>query len=424
MLNKPDYRNWQGPAGTSRAATGAVMIVLLLAFPALGLAQQQDDLGETDLKTELLTAIDNLLDNGFLLGSGEAVPEALEEARYHLLSMKKSELQAEAGLAPQIARMNKAFEDMLAVAKSRALNNALANPGFADLVMLKDGGFPSAAYPSLVQDISGSGDSGVDAIEEEDDPPDSSGGTNELVVDGGNCDSRNRSSTLEAYSARLAFIVIEAVRDVANVLCGQSIGLLVVGGNASLLCIVTDLVYIGGKTLHDLFFLCDDFIDAAEIEGSYERAGHLHDDLELHEAALADHHTAVSTKIEENKDTVVTAIGDAGDAILMAIASSRELFTRLEIEEALVGQDRQALHHLPVAQGGNLELAQMIVADAIANVSASGESVHDAQALADEAQALRLAGQYKRAFDTLSLAYFDAVKNGQNENPGPSNSLP
>lgn len=424
MLKKPDDRNWQGLAGTSRATTVAVMIVLLLALPALGGAQQQDDLGEPDLRTELLTAVDNLLSNKYLLGSGDAVPEALEDARRHLLSIQKSELQDAAGLAPQIARMNRAFEDMLAVAGSRALANAQANPGFADLVLIKDGGFPSAAYPNLVQDISGSGDSGVDAIEEEEDPPGSSGGTNELAVDGGNCDSRNRSSTLEAYSARLAFIVIEAVRDIANILCGQSISLLVVGGNASLLCIVTDIVYIGGKTLHDLFFMCDDFIDAAEIEGSYERAGHLHDDLELHEVALADHDTAVSTKIDENKDTVVTAIGDAGDAILTSIAESRELFTRLEIEEALVGQDRQAIHHLPVARGGNLELAQVIVADAIANVIASGESVHDAQALADEAEALRLQGRYKKAFDTLSLAYFDAVKNGQNENPHPSSSLP
>lgn len=69
--------------------------------------------------------------------------------------------------------------------------------------------------------------------------------------------------------------------------CDQTVA----GFNGSTVCIPADIVLFAaelvvgvGETVVEHIDFCDAAVDAAEIEGSYERIGHLHGDLETHES--------------------------------------------------------------------------------------------------------------------------------------------
>lgn len=77
------------------------------------------------------------------------------------------------------------------------------------------------------------------------------------------------------------------MRDIASRVCAQEFGILVAGGNVSVLCIPADIIYIGAKAIYENIALCDGIIDSAEIEGSYDRIGYIHDRFAGHDLALA-----------------------------------------------------------------------------------------------------------------------------------------
>jgi hypothetical protein len=73
--------------------------------------------------------------------------------------------------------------------------------------------------------------------------------------------------------------------------CDETIVVLGEGGNTSIACIPADVVLFAaelavgvGETVVEHIDFCDAAVDAAEIEGSYERLGHLHGDIETHES--------------------------------------------------------------------------------------------------------------------------------------------
>ncbi len=442
-----------------RKTAASRLLVLALVFGVLvapwtastGSTEDRGDFQQPDLRVELSAMVDRLLELDHPMIDAAAA-EALEEVRLRLDTMSDAELFELEAVAPQMHQMNIAFRKMSAVAQRRVQRVRSRNSGFegeewdpSTRVPEKSAGLPTAAYPNLADDVGAAvdADGGTSDDGEVDAPSQNS------VTEGGNCDAVNRSTTLEAYALRTAFIVIEAARDVADRLCAQSIGGLLVGGNASVLCIPMDFVYIVGKSLHDNLAMCDDFIDAAEIEGSYERIGHLHADLETgqasltnldgdlvaHGAALASHHTNITDKIILNRNTITTAIGASGTTIVTAIgthdssikallAANQAFFTRLEIEEALLNQEREAVFYLPAAEGGNLELSRDIVDETIMNVASSGESVHDATDELADADALIGSGRYKKAFNALGAAYFEAIKKDRKENQPSTNSIP
>ena len=86
--------------------------------------------------------------------------------------------------------------------------------------------------------------------------------------------------------------------------CDETIVILGEGGNVSLACIPADIVLAAAElavgaaeTVVEHIDFCDAAVDAAEIEGSYERLGHLHTDLDDHVTALATHDTAISNQV-------------------------------------------------------------------------------------------------------------------------------
>jgi hypothetical protein len=78
----------------------------------------------------------------------------------------------------------------------------------------------------------------------------------------------------------------------------------IAGFNGSLACIPADIVLAAAElavgaaeTVVEHIDFCDAAVDAAEIEASFERLGHLHTDLDTHVAALAAHDTAISNQV-------------------------------------------------------------------------------------------------------------------------------
>lgn len=79
------------------------------------------------------------------------------------------------------------------------------------------------------------------------------------------------------------FVARLVVKTAQGVWSGLSRGCeeVVFGFNLSLACIPVDWVLYGAEEVYDQFGEKDNDIDSAEIEGTYERVGHIHGDIEL-----------------------------------------------------------------------------------------------------------------------------------------------
>ncbi|HEY0590242.1 MAG TPA: hypothetical protein VGF40_00630, partial [Thermoanaerobaculia bacterium] len=94
------------------------------------------------------------------------------------------------------------------------------------------------------------------------------------------------------------------------------------------------------------------------------------------------------------------------------LSGFRDLMTRLEIEQNLLGNapDAIALFQLPSAFGGLLETVSLVVADTIQmNVNAN-QTIFGALRELQRADALRSAGDFVKAFEAYRSAYTEAVK--------------
>ena len=78
--------------------------------------------------------------------------------------------------------------------------------------------------------------------------------------------------------------IAEAIADGLRRACDQ----LVCGFNGAAACIISDGIWLGVKFVFEQRVFCIADIDSAEIEGSYERTEHIHADLALARAEIAD----------------------------------------------------------------------------------------------------------------------------------------
>ena len=106
-----------------------------------------------------------------------------------------------------------------------------------------------------------------------------------------------RTNTEIFFAARVVFQVAQGVWSVASRGCEQVAVVCPApgGGNTSTLCIPVDVVFFLAQIVFDEIANCDEDIDSAEIEGSYERLGHIHGDIELVDAKIE----ALISAIEE-----------------------------------------------------------------------------------------------------------------------------
>lgn len=429
----------------------------LLAGPGTGttaVAQAADNRHEIGaVGRKKLTQIYDRLGRIDAPGVKDYASEAIADARQQLDGMTDAEVaEVMVDLEPQLDRMLEVLADLQAIVdgSGRAgLPSTLAAPDF-----------PNAAYPvhtTTTTETAMTDAPGADCEPDPDaDPP------------GGNCNTPQQSSTSsvalamswqcrmpdgspkvdrstvdEAYRSLIAVITAEAIRDIARRICSQEISFFFAGGNVSVLCIPTDLIYLFAKSIYSSLSLCDFFIDEAEIFGSYSRLEHVHDDLTTHQTALTTHDNTVFNALGATETALTTRVGTAEtaltneidlhdtevkaalgthdtevktalgthDADIKALLAARRAFTlRLEIEEALISRERDAVYYLPEAQGGNLNTVRGIVVQAIGNVVASGETTNAANNYLAQADAHIAAGRFKQAFSLLSSAYFETVK--------------
>jgi hypothetical protein len=268
------------------------------------------------------------------------------------------------------------------------------------------------------------------------------------------CGSSRNDSVVMAASAAALFTA-ETVREEASRACDETIVILGEGGNGSLVCLITDAIYIVAKATNEALSFCDGDIDSAEIEGSYDRLGHIHDNLET---SIANDNTNTST-INGNVDSKAAAViandnanrnlintntntraaeiianDNANRAAIIANDNAnrdaiivnananknelRDLILRTQIEADLATADNAtplALYLTPGTicsggQCGRLDLLRDVVAGTLANIQAAGESIGGAQKLLDQGDGQRASGQFKAAYQSYRKAYKTAAK--------------
>jgi hypothetical protein len=246
------------------------------------------------------------------------------------------------------------------------------------------------------------------------------------------CGSDRQDSAVMAAS-EAALFVAETVREEASRACDETVVVLGEGGNTSLICLITDAIYIAAKATNQTLAFCDGDIDSAEIEGSYDRLAHIHANLETSIANDNANTTAINSNVDAaeaaiiaNDNTnrnLINANTNARSAEIIANATAnknelKDLILRTQIEADLATPDNSvplALYLTPSSvcsggQCGRLDLVREIVARTLANIQAAGESIGGAQKLLDQGDALMASGQFKAAYQAFRKAYKAAVK--------------
>lgn len=75
-------------------------------------------------------------------------------------------------------------------------------------------------------------------------------------------------------------IVAEAIKDIAEQICGQNVTV-VIGGNISLACIVTDVAAYIAIGINEHQELCNDFMTAAEVTATWEGVNAVHGNVQM-----------------------------------------------------------------------------------------------------------------------------------------------
>lgn len=296
--------------------------------------------------------------------------------------------------------------------------------------------FPLAPYPQVAA---------FQTAANEDAAIDQGAGTNRefsgtYAVD---CNRSERLSYQTRFNLKAGLLIAEAIRDVATRLCEQLFLVVGVGTNFSLACIITDTLYHVTRVFEEFPALCDAIINSAEIEGSYDRLGYIHEQFMAHDAALTAHGTRIANKLQLTQTNVLDRIGVAqtnlsdelgdhdtdvkaalglhdteikanlaahdGD-IKALLAADGEFFLRTAIERLLHRERRLAVVYLPEAFGGQLGKVATIVTQVVQDVQASGESTNFAQQRLTQANEAAALGQFKRAWSLYNAAYFEAIK--------------
>jgi len=94
-------------------------------------------------------------------------------------------------------------------------------------------------------------------------------------------------------AARVALDSAKTIWSGLSRACSETIVILGEGGNSELACIPVDIALFvaeaivgSAESVVENLIFCDNAVDSAEIEGSYERAGHIHSDLTDHDADI------------------------------------------------------------------------------------------------------------------------------------------
>lgn len=244
-----------------------------------------------ELKARLLVSLDNLEAVALDAGLSEQLLNSIEENRALVLQTPARDY---AGL-PQAFTMQ--FADLQY--STLQLKQAFRQPRPPEL-FAKSSGFPSAPYPNVGWSFA------IDAVTDVPDGEDDGGS------DGALCSNPGFSPNAQFLTLNAALLA-EGVKDMAEQFCSQS-GL---GFNAAVACVVTDLAYIITKAVHENRELCNSFVTAAEVNGSYNRVGHLHDDIEEIDSDIAN----VDADLASARSAILAAIAQHDSDLKSALST-------------------------------------------------------------------------------------------------------
>ncbi len=109
-------------------------------------------------------------------------------------------------------------------------------------------------------------------------------------------------------AADAIFFTAEGVRDAAQDGCNEVIVALGEGGNARALCLITDATYLIAKAANQAIHFCDDDYAQSVGQASFDRLGHIHDDLEADVTDIKANDNTNTTNIINNDNTNKTTI--------------------------------------------------------------------------------------------------------------------
>lgn len=262
-------------------------------------------------------------------------------------------------------------------------------------------------------------------------------------------------------AADAVLFAAELVRDLAQDACNEVIVIVGEGGNGRLACIITDGIYNAAKIANVAIHFCDDDYSSSVGQASFDRLGHIHNDLADVKANdntnynniignAAANTTTITTDVtnakntivnndNSNKDTIVnndnfnrtaiinndnsnktaiinndnantvtitTAVENAKTTIVVNANANRDELIRLHIAADLASVDNAtsvAVFMLPAVKGGYLELVRTIVVQAITQLA--GSSASQANSFLAQGDAAKTAGDYKKAYFWYRKAY-------------------
>jgi hypothetical protein len=214
-----------------------------------------------------------------------------------------------------------------------------------------------------------------------------------------------------AFANIIAETVCEALPELADIPCWVAQGVLQVAAEAN-------------NTVGSQCAIVDGAVDAAEIEAGYENTRAIFLNLDAHHLALKAHDADIKAGILNvitNDNANRTAIINNDNANTTTIINNdnanknelRDLMLRTLIEADLAAADAAtpvALYLTPNANGGHLDLVQIIVTETLANIQAAGGNISSAQRFLTQANAFKASGQFKAAYDQYRRAYKLASK--------------
>lgn len=251
--------------------------------------------------------------------------------------------------------------------------------------------------------------------------------------------------------------------------CDQVVVVVGEGGNTSLVCIVVDTALTIAETTFNAVAFCENDIDSAEINGSYRRLAHIHEDIaglqssgDSSRTDILNNDNSNKTEIEgndnSNRDAVIAnannnraiIVGNDNtnrdfivnndnnnrnqiisndntnrDAIISNDNANRNqiiandnanrdmiisMSLRLAIEHALTGSNGSPIALFQLPAPGYLDLVRSIVRQTIDNMKANGQSVGTAETFYQQGVSSTAAGAYKDAFRRYQQAYQQATQ--------------
>ncbi len=208
----------------------------------------------------------------------------------------------------------------------------------------------------------------------------------------------------------------EGAQMIASRICEQTAVILGEGGNTSMACMVTDVIFVAAMFVWNTLDQVDNDFNSEENEASYLRLGHIHTDLEdVHDdlEIVGDSVNVISVR----QDLMRIVIDSIQSNLEQHRAEFKEWITlalRTKIEQNLARHGQQvhllAIFVLPAQFGGHLELAREIVAETITNMMAAGQRVYFAEEQLAKGDEEFAAGNYKKAYDYFGAAYLSATK--------------